>query len=107
MTTTDGATSLIIRAVQYGDFAFVKESIENCKELVHVNDKDGCSLLHWAAINNRTSIASYLIKYGANVNIQGGDLQETPLHWAVRDDHNISMASRNLSVCDYSFKCFQ
>jgi ankyrin repeat protein len=29
-------------------------------------------------------IAVYLIEHGANVNIQGGILMETPLHWSVR-----------------------
>jgi palmitoyltransferase len=47
-------------------------------------DHEGCSLLHWAAINNRLQIASYLIDQGADVNYAGGVLQETPIQWALR-----------------------
>lgn len=59
---------------------------ENIK-LESIIDKDGCTLLHWAAINNRVRIANYLLSYGnGNINFSGGILQEIPLQWAVRND---------------------
>ena len=75
----------LIQAVQYGDIRNVKEFISG-RTSPNTTDADGCSLLHWAAINNRVSIALYLIERGADVNIQGGLLSETPLHWAIRKD---------------------
>ena len=44
----------------------------------------GCSLLHWAALNNRVRISQYLINHGAIINISGGILGESPLQWAIR-----------------------
>ena len=43
----------------------------------------GCSLLHWAAINNRCIIATLLINNGAIIDKTGGALGETPLQWAI------------------------
>ncbi|GMT36080.1 hypothetical protein PFISCL1PPCAC_27377 [Pristionchus fissidentatus] len=50
-------------------------------------DQDECSLLHWAAINNRIQIADLVISRGCNVNAIGGVLRSTPLHWAARQGH--------------------
>lgn len=74
----------IIAAVQTGDIDVLVDVVR--RNLIDVNamDKDGCSLLHWAAINNRYEICEYLIENGAKVNIAGGLLQELPLAWAVR-----------------------
>lgn len=55
-----------------------------------LTDRDGCSLLQWAAINNRRHIASYLLSRANTngnlllVNYSGGVLQETSLQWALR-----------------------
>ncbi|MBN3305352.1 ZDH13 Palmitoyltransferase, partial [Amia calva] len=67
--------------------------IERCKELVEAGydvrqpDKENVSLLHWAAINNRTELVKYYISKGAIVDQLGGDLNSTPLHWAIRQGH--------------------
>ncbi len=74
----------VVAAVQNGDLDIVKEAIEKNVVGVSTVDADGCSLLHWTAINNRYSIAKYLIEKGANVNAVGGKLQEMPLSWAAR-----------------------
>ncbi|GMM36301.1 palmitoyltransferase [Saccharomycopsis crataegensis] len=73
-----------ILACQNGDFATVKDLLDN--NLVTVNDhlEDNVSGLHWASINNRLSICRYLVSKNADVNYQGGDLNATPLHWACR-----------------------
>ncbi|KAJ1401205.1 ankyrin repeat-containing domain protein, partial [Ochromonadaceae sp. CCMP2298] len=47
-------------------------------------DIDGCSLLHWAAINSRVEIIQYLISKKADTNAVGGTNGETPLQWALR-----------------------
>ncbi|XP_065539502.1 palmitoyltransferase ZDHHC13 isoform X2 [Lathamus discolor] len=67
--------------------------IERCKELVEAGydvrqpDKENVTLLHWAAINNRQELVKYYISKGAIVDQLGGDLNSTPLHWAVRQGH--------------------
>ncbi|VDP32741.1 unnamed protein product [Heligmosomoides polygyrus] len=55
-------------------------------------DADGCSLLHWAAINNRIPVVARLLELGANPNILGGLLVSSPLHWAARVGHLSSSA---------------
>lgn len=73
----------IVAFVQEGDFISLKNAIVGGACSSRSTDADGCSLLHWAAINNRVQIAQYLIKCGAESN-PGGILGETPLHWAFR-----------------------
>ncbi|CAG9811097.1 unnamed protein product [Chironomus riparius] len=76
----------VIKAVQYGACERVSELIEAGLD-VNQPDNDTVYLLHWAAINNRREIIKLLIEKGAIVNVVGGDLQSTPLHWAVRQGH--------------------
>uniref|UniRef100_A0A7N8YPC6 Palmitoyltransferase n=1 Tax=Mastacembelus armatus TaxID=205130 RepID=A0A7N8YPC6_9TELE len=67
--------------------------LERCKELVEAGydvrqpDKENVTLLHWAAINNRSELIQYFISKGAIVDQLGGDLNSTPLHWAIRQGH--------------------
>jgi palmitoyltransferase ZDHHC13/17 len=69
--------------VQEGDYQSIRAAIIGGFVTATACDPDGCSLLHWAAINNRIQIADFLIKHGADA-IPGGILQETPLFWAIR-----------------------
>uniref|UniRef100_A0A8D3E9J4 Palmitoyltransferase n=1 Tax=Scophthalmus maximus TaxID=52904 RepID=A0A8D3E9J4_SCOMX len=68
----------------------VAETTDRCKELVDAGydvrlpDKENVTLLHWAAINNRAELVKYYISKGAIVDQLGGDLNSTPLHWAIR-----------------------
>eukprot|EP01031_Cornospumella_fuschlensis_P033321 gene33321-40307_t len=77
----------IIKAVQYGDLKFVETAVEIHHVSVDLKDKDDCSLLHWAAINNRVEIIEFLLHRKANVNSVGGENKEIPLQWAVRQAH--------------------
>ena len=54
----------LVSAVQDGDFEVVKHTVCGNIAIVRVVDNDGISLLHWAAINNRTSIAQLLWENG-------------------------------------------
>ena len=47
-------------------------------------DREGVSLLHWAAINNNFRIVKYFLSKGAIIDRIGGNQQATPLHWAIR-----------------------
>ncbi|CAF1041855.1 unnamed protein product [Rotaria sordida] len=81
----DRDTADIVTAVQYGFYERVIELIEINPQLVTTPLDDNITLLHWAAINNRTDIAKYLINRGAKIDALGGALNSTPLYWAVRD----------------------
>ncbi|NXJ09361.1 ZDH13 Palmitoyltransferase, partial [Odontophorus gujanensis] len=76
----------IVKATQYG-------MLERCKQLVEAGydvrqpDEENVTLLHWAAINNRQELVKYYISKGAVVDQLGGDLNSTPLHWAIRQGH--------------------
>ncbi|XP_068801475.1 palmitoyltransferase ZDHHC13 isoform X2 [Struthio camelus] len=82
----DPSTCDIVKATQYG-------LLERCKELVEAGydvrqpDKENVTLLHWAAINNRKELVRFYISKGAVVDQLGGDLNSTPLHWAIRQGH--------------------
>ncbi|NWI08628.1 ZDH13 Palmitoyltransferase, partial [Crypturellus soui] len=67
--------------------------LERCKELVEAGydvrqpDRENVTLLHWAAINNRQELARQVLSPCAVVDQLGGDLNSTPLHWAIRQGH--------------------
>lgn len=58
--------------------------LHNIHNTWHIKPHVGCTLLHWAAINNRCKIAILLLDHGADSNGIGGTLGETPLLWALR-----------------------
>ncbi|XP_054627754.1 putative palmitoyltransferase ZDHHC13 [Dunckerocampus dactyliophorus] len=82
----DSSSWDIVQATQFG-------ILDRCKELVEAGydvrqpDKENVSLLHWAAINNRLELVKYFVSKGAIVDQLGGDLNATPLHWAIRQGH--------------------
>ncbi|CAJ0576769.1 unnamed protein product, partial [Mesorhabditis spiculigera] len=72
-----------VEASQRGDV----EALEECLRQgvpASAKDVDGCSLLHWAAINNSVQCVEKLLASGEDPNVLGGILVSTPLHWAVR-----------------------
>ncbi|CAF2531763.1 unnamed protein product [Rotaria sp. Silwood2] len=73
----------IVQAVQYNEIERVKQLIESGQADVNTPDSEACHLLHWASINNHVELVRYLIAKGATVDIIGGDLKSTPLHWAL------------------------
>jgi ankyrin repeat protein len=66
--------------VQNGDLPIDEIS----RSLAIEKGEDDVTLLHWAAYNNRCRIARRLIECGADVNVSGGKVGETPLMWAMR-----------------------
>ncbi|KAL6113521.1 zdhhc13 [Pungitius sinensis] len=84
--TDDSGSWDIVKATQFG-------ILERCKELVEAGydvtlpDKENVTLLHWAAINNRSELVKYYISKGCAIDQLGGDLNSTPLHWAIRQGH--------------------
>ena len=76
--------STVVQAVQFDHFDVVRHYVGSNLISASSVDGDECSLLHWAAINNRVKIALFLLHHGANVNKCGGLLNESPIHWAIR-----------------------
>lgn len=76
----------IVKATQYGALSRVRELVDSGWN-VNQPDSETVTLLHWASINNRRDIISYLLDRGAIVDAVGGELNATPLHWATRQGH--------------------
>jgi len=58
--------------------------INSGEESVHSRDASNVTALHWASINGHVEVVDYLLSLGAEVDAIGGELQSTPLLWAVR-----------------------
>eukprot|EP00598_Pedospumella_elongata_P010543 CAMPEP_0185006554 /NCGR_PEP_ID=MMETSP1098-20130426/84910_1 /TAXON_ID=89044 /ORGANISM="Spumella elongata, Strain CCAP 955/1" /LENGTH=918 /DNA_ID=CAMNT_0027534737 /DNA_START=41 /DNA_END=2800 /DNA_ORIENTATION=+ len=98
----------VLTAVQEGEFEVVQEMINGRFVSANALDNTGCSLLHWAAINNRIVIARLLIENGLNKASPGGVLGETPLHWAMRKRYYTMMELIfKHTSCDLTLKSSQ
>lgn len=98
----------VLTAVQEGEFEIVQEIINARIVPVNTLDQSGCSLLHWAAINNRVIIARLLIENGLSKALPGGVLGETPLQWALRKKYyNMMEVIYKNTQCDLSSKSVQ
>ncbi|CAJ0575885.1 unnamed protein product, partial [Mesorhabditis spiculigera] len=84
-------------AAQYGNLPLLVHLLDSGTVSPTWTDADECSLLHWAAINNRYEAAEFLISRGCKVNAVGGILSSTPLHWAARQGHVkiVALLARN------------
>ncbi|VDK64562.1 unnamed protein product [Onchocerca ochengi] len=80
------------QAAQFGNVSRLQELLDSGECTADTLDADDCSLLHWAAINNRLSVTRILLDRGCNVNAIGGVLASTPLHWAARHGHTHMVA---------------
>jgi ankyrin repeat protein len=52
-------------------------------------DKYGNTALYWAAVNGNVEIVGYLVQAGADVNLASNQVQETALHAACRNGHEL------------------
>lgn len=77
----------LVRATQFGRYEECKQYIESNLFDVNQRDQENVTPLHWASINNQSSIADYFLSKGADINAIGGDLKSTPLQWATRQGH--------------------
>jgi hypothetical protein len=50
----DDPVNKLVGAVQFGDLSAVQDAISNNRGSAQTIDGNGCSLLHWACINNRS-----------------------------------------------------
>lgn len=81
----------VVESVQHGrsdevKFAVKEDGKDRTGLSANASDADGCTLMHWACINNRLEIVKHLLKCGADVNAIGGVLKEVPLQWAARNE---------------------
>ncbi|KAJ1351495.1 hypothetical protein KIN20_007511 [Parelaphostrongylus tenuis] len=80
-----------VEACQKGNLEGLESALEEGVSPT-AHDDDKCTLLHWAAINNRVPIVKRLLELGADPNAVGGLLVSSPLHWACRVGHVFSSA---------------
>ncbi|KJH40651.1 succinate dehydrogenase, flavoprotein subunit [Dictyocaulus viviparus] len=97
----DEAITCAVEACQRGSLEGLEAALEKGVS-ANAHDADGCTLLHWAAINNRVPIVKRLLELGADPNVVGGILVSSPLHWASRVGHISSSALlvKAGAVCD-------
>ena len=74
-------------AAQYGRLKELEEMLMSGEYNVNERDDEGCTLLQWAAINNRGPVLEMLLGKGADPKASGGILDENALQWAVRQGH--------------------
>eukprot|EP01035_Chromulina_nebulosa_P033256 gene33256-44520_t len=75
----------IVTLVQDGDVEAIKSLPQSLiREYIGINarDKEGCSLMHWAAINNRYEIATFLIDNNLEANGTASSILSTPIRGA-------------------------
>ena len=72
------AISEAVRAAQYSRVDDLRELLDSGALTANTKDAEDCTLLQWAAINNRSVIINELMSRGADVNATGGFLKVLP-----------------------------
>ena len=75
----------IIEAAKKGDFDAVRSIITANPEAVNAVDKDGCTALHYAAVEAYWDVFRLLLENNADVNTRNR-INATPLHYACHHD---------------------
>lgn len=93
--------SSVFTAAKHGDIHVLEHSIQADE----INEKDGdkgYTLLCYAAAFNQKEVLAFLLTQGADINIQGGELNKSPLMLAVEKNNNAIvtclLADPNLDV---------
>eukprot|EP00729_Bicosta_minor_P018860 gene18860-3481_t len=72
----------IYQMCQRGQLEKIMDAAANGMDLKG-RDDENISTLHWASINGKTKVVEYLLQEGVEVDAIGGELNGTPLQWAV------------------------
>jgi ankyrin repeat protein len=76
----------IFHEVESGDTEAVRVLLDKDPELIHSRDKDGYTMLHWAARKGRLQLVELLVAKGAPLDIRSHDGSNlTPLHLAASE----------------------
>ncbi|CAH8565717.1 unnamed protein product [Schistosoma rodhaini] len=75
----------LLWAVKNGDLQSIKENMKNCSG-VNSTFKNGRTLIHYAADYGQKEICDYLIRNGADINVNDG-FGVTPLLAAIYEGH--------------------
>ncbi|XP_027368906.1 protein S-acyltransferase 24 isoform X2 [Abrus precatorius] len=78
----DSLRNDVYTAAAYGDLEKLQRLVE--QEGCPVSEPDGLGYyaLQWAALNNRTAAAQYIIEHGGDVNATDHHTGQTALHWS-------------------------
>ncbi|KAJ3112763.1 Palmitoyltransferase Hip14 [Physocladia obscura] len=76
----------LFQAAQHGFTERVTQLLTSGQARALDLDAEGCTAMHWAAINNQVAVLNILLDSTDNsvIDVTGGALQSTPLHWAAR-----------------------
>ena len=81
----------VFEALRKGDIQAVKALVENSPEVLESRDRDGLTLLHYAAFGGDAGLINYLVDKGAK--LEPANSQETPLHLAAQNDRSEAVAA--------------
>lgn len=106
----DGKSLLHLSIEKRGDMKTFKWLVDKGVS-VHVNDREGCSLLHAAARHGREDIVEWLMKHhpiGEDINKQDNN-GNTPLHYAVKGGHHeltktLLTNGSDVNILNYDFE---
>ncbi|KTW25902.1 hypothetical protein T552_03176 [Pneumocystis carinii B80] len=74
-------------ASRRGDLNLIEYMCGSGEIMANISDDQGVTALHWASINDQLNVGRYLLLNGVDVNVQGGELCATPVHWAAKNGH--------------------
>ena len=80
----------MIKAVEEGNIAKIKELAKEDQSLVNVRNESGLTMLHLAAQVNAESAAALLDK-NADKRARESEFGQCPLHWAIKYNNNRAM----------------
>ncbi|MEM6688588.1 MAG: ankyrin repeat domain-containing protein [Planctomycetota bacterium] len=75
--------SQVFESVKRGDLETTIQHLDEEPELVYVQDEDGATLLHYAALNGHRTMVRMLIERGAAPNSFDATFGATPAGWAI------------------------
>ena len=78
----------LINTAKHGRFSEISDLFSK-KDDINLNyrNEEGLSALHCALISGKGNIAVFLIRKGADVNLQNNNTQDTPMHYAASNNH--------------------
>ena len=77
----------LVACAQYGLLDELQALVEEADQDVNSRDDVGATPLHWASMNGSMDIIRYLTSFESlQIDALGGDLQASPLYWAVRQN---------------------
>jgi len=79
--------SLLFTAAKHGETHIIEHGL-HADDVDMKDSEKGYTLLCYAAGHNQKKVVAFLLKQGANINTQGGELNQSPLMLAIERNHH-------------------